>query len=149
MSRETPGLGALLRRRPVAAIAIVAIAAVMGPQGLQGGDAIAAARAKALPNIVVVMTDDLDTSVYQQALAMKVLPNIQASLVDKGTSYSQMFVSLSVCCPSRTTLLTGQYPHNHGVIRNVGPQGGFVHFDNDKDTVATWLHGAGYRTGLI
>jgi arylsulfatase A-like enzyme len=128
---------------------LVALAAWVGPQALPGGGAVAAVKAKAPPNIVVVMTDDLDTSVYQQALAMKVLPNIQANLVDKGTSYSQMFVSLSVCCPSRTTFLTGQYPHNHGVIRNVGPEGGFEHFNNDGDTVATWLHAAGYRTGLV
>jgi arylsulfatase A-like enzyme len=146
MSPTTTGPRALTGRRLAPWLAAAALAASAGPQG---GAGAAPVTAKSPPNIVVVMTDDLDTSVYQQALAMKVLPNIQANLVDKGTSYNQMFVALSVCCPSRTTFLTGQYPHNHGVIRNVGPEGGFEHFDNDGDTVATWLHGAGYRTGIV
>jgi arylsulfatase A-like enzyme len=100
------------------------------------------------PNVVVVMMDDLDTSVWQTALDRRYLPNIQRHVIDRGTTFEQTFVSLSWCCPSRATYLTGQFPHNHGVIRGDGPYGGFKNF-RDASTVATWLHDAGYRTGLV
>lgn len=107
------------------------------------------AAAAAKPHIVMIMTDDLDTSVWSTALGRGYMPNAQAHLVDKGTTFNNTFVALSTCCPSRTTYFTGQYPHNHGVIRNSGPQGGFASFTSDDNTIATWLKSAGYRTGLI
>jgi len=109
----------------------------------------ASAASASPPNVVMIMTDDLDTSVFQTALALGYLPNIDAELVKKGTTFSNTFAALPMCCPSRTSYLTGQYPHNHHVYRNVGPMGGFDHFDHDESTVATWMHAAGYRTGLI
>jgi len=101
------------------------------------------------PNVVMIMTDDLDTSVFQTALSLGYLPNIETELVQKGTSFPNTFAALPMCCPSRTSYLTGQFPHNHHVYRNRGPMGGFDHFDNDQSTVATWMHAAGYRTGII
>jgi arylsulfatase A-like enzyme len=109
----------------------------------------AAAGTGAPPNVVMIMTDDLDTSVFETALALGYLPNIDAELVKKGTTFNNTFAALPMCCPSRTSYLTGQYPHNHHVYRNRGSMGGFDHFDNDGSTVATWLHAAGYRTGII
>src|ERR687890_637642 len=55
----------------------------------------------------------------------------------------------SSCCSStaRATLLTGQYPHNHRVLSNVAPGGGWTAFA-DSSTLATWLTPS-YRTGLI
>ena len=53
------------------------------------------------PNVVVVMMDDLDTSVWQTALDRRYLPNIQRHVIDRGTTFEQTFVSLSWCCPSR------------------------------------------------
>jgi len=109
----------------------------------------AAANANApKPNIVVVMMDDLDTSVWQTALDHGYLPRIQEHVVSRGTTFDEAFVSLSWCCPSRATYLTGQFAHNHGVIRGDGPFGGFKNF-RDASTIATWLHDAGYRTGLV
>ncbi len=101
------------------------------------------------PNIVMIMTDDLDMSVWSTALQLGYMPNAQSHLVDKGTTFTETFVALSTCCPSRSTFFTGQYPHNHGVIRNSGPKGGFQNFAGDDSTIAVWLHNAGYRTGLI
>jgi N-acetylglucosamine-6-sulfatase len=103
----------------------------------------------AQPNIVMLMMDDLDQSVWAQALQLGYLPNIQSEILDKGTVFREAVATLSMCCPSRTTYLTGQYPHNHGVVRNVGPKGGFDSFDNDGSALAVWLRRAGYRTGLI
>jgi len=111
--------------------------------------AVAADNPTAPPNVVMIMTDDLDTSVFETALALGYLPNIDTELVQKGTTFNNTFAALPMCCPSRTSYLTGQYPHNHHVYRNRGPMGGFDHFDNDGSTVAVWMHNAGYRTGII
>ncbi len=133
-------------RRPACALFLL-LAAVAAVLALPlRADAVHAGVAR--PNIVVVMMDDLDTSVWQTALGRGYLPNIQRHVIDRGTTFEQTFVSLSWCCPSRATYLTGQFPHNHGVIRGDGPFGGFKNF-HDASTVATWLHDAGYRTGLI
>jgi N-acetylglucosamine-6-sulfatase len=102
----------------------------------------------ARPSLVVVMLDDLDTQMYQQALDEGYLPQIKQFLVDQGTTFSESFVTTSLCCPSRSTFLTGRYSHNHGVVANSGPSGGFAHFD-DSSTMATWLQQAGYRTGHV
>ena len=92
-----------------------------------GGDYIAdgiATRHANAPNIVMLLTDDLDVSVWDMALALGYLPRIRSDVIDKSVTLTNTFAATPVCCPSRTTLLTGQYPHNHGVLRNDGPRGG-------------------------
>lgn len=59
---------------------------------------------------------------------------------------------MSLCCPSRTTTLRGQYSHNSGVESNGGSNGGFETAHKlgiERSTVGTWLQSAGYRTALI
>jgi N-acetylglucosamine-6-sulfatase len=49
-------------------------------------------------------------------------------------------------------MLTGQYAHNHGVLGNDTssfPLGGYAGFTSDSNTVATWLHDAGYQTAFV
>ena len=61
----------------------------------------------------------------------------------QGTTFDDYFVSNSLCCPSRTTTLRGQYAHNTGVWTNGGDNGGFerAHANGvEQDTVATRLH---------
>jgi arylsulfatase A-like enzyme len=65
-----------------------------------------------------------------------------------GVSFRNAFVTNPLCCPSRSTILTGRYSHKTGVWTNEAPYGGFDVFD-DHDTIATDLHTAGYRTALI
>ncbi len=98
------------------------------------------------PNIIFVLTDDLDVETLAH------LPRLRALLTDRGATFSNFFVSLSLCCPSRTTTLRGQYAHNTQVFTNDLPGGGFlkVYQDNlEASTVATWLQKAGYRTVLL
>ncbi|HEY6941236.1 sulfatase [Dokdonella sp.] len=101
------------------------------------------------PDIVVLMADDLDEPTFDTALALDLLPAIEAAMVDGGLRFDESFVTDSLCCPSRATFMTGQYPHNHGVRRGqFGPDGSFGAFD-DSRSIATALEAAGYRTGLV
>jgi N-acetylglucosamine-6-sulfatase len=100
------------------------------------------------PNIVLILTDDQDV----QSGMLAYMPHLQDLLVGRGTSFPNNMVPLSLCCPSRTTILRGQYPHNTGVLTNALPNGGFekAYSENlEASTVATLLHGAGYRTVLF
>jgi arylsulfatase A-like enzyme len=100
------------------------------------------------PNIVLVLTDDQDV----QTGTLSYMPNVKALLADQGVSFSNALVPLSLCCPSRTTMLRGQFPHNTGVLTNALPDGGFERaFSNNVEatSIATLLHGAGYRTVLL
>jgi arylsulfatase A-like enzyme len=100
------------------------------------------------PNIVVVMVDDLDVGLTDRLLGMGAVPNIKSKMVDNGYKFNNAFVTNSFCCPSRATFLTGQYSHNHGVLRNYPPNGGAPALD-DSSTIATWLNAGGYHTGHI
>ena len=73
------------------------------------------------------------------------MPNVQRLLADEGTRFEDSFASFPLCCPSRATHLTGQYAHNHGVLHNAGPFGGYSALDH-ANTLPVWLQGAGYRT---
>jgi N-acetylglucosamine-6-sulfatase len=99
---------------------------------------LAPAVAQAKPNIVFIMTDD------QTVSSTSVQRNV--SLIQgQGTTFSQTIASYPLCCPSRATYLSGQYAHNHGVIHNAGPFGGYTRFDN-MNSLPLWLQAAGYRT---
>jgi N-acetylglucosamine-6-sulfatase len=98
------------------------------------------------PNIVLVLADDMTLADYEA------MPGLKALLTDRGVTFRQAFTSIALCCPSRASILTGQYAHNHGVVRNALPDGGFIAFlekGREAETVAVGLKTAGYRTALI
>lgn len=97
-----------------------------------------AQQAKARPNIIVIMTDDQDLA------SMSVMRNVRRLLADQGTTFSNAYVSYSWCCPSRATFLTGQYAHNHKVLSNSSPDGGYQALP--KQTLPMWLTQSGYDT---
>jgi arylsulfatase A-like enzyme len=117
----------------VAALAAAALAAAL----LQGGERSEAASAK--PNVIVITTDD------QTARDMIALPQTQNLIGAAGASFPNMFDSYPLCCPSRATYLSGQHAHNHGVLGNTAPDGGYALL-NDKQTVPVWMQAAGYHT---
>lgn len=96
------------------------------------------------PNIIVIMTDDLDTRTLNKLIKVGQMPNLKNYLIDNGLEFTNSFVTHSMCCPSRSTFLTGQYAHNHGVLGN-----SYTLKLDDSQTVATWLNKSGYHTGLI
>jgi len=100
------------------------------------------------PNILFILTDDLDADLN----TIDYMPHLHEIMTSRGLTINDFFITNSLCCPSRSTFLRGQYTHNHGVLGNDAPQGGFERFYNLKDessTMATWLQAAGYRTVLL
>ncbi|WP_432862499.1 sulfatase family protein [Microbispora rosea] len=96
------------------------------------------------PNIVLILTDDLDASDLSR------FPNITNLLVRQGTTLSRFFVTNPWCCPSRSSILRSQYMHSHHVESNRSPTGGFPKFRPlEASTLGTWMHDAGYRTALM
>ena len=98
------------------------------------------------PNIVFVLADDLDYASTQQ------MPEIGSLLRDGGASFENASISYPICCPSRSTMLTGEYTHNHNVRGNKRPVGGFEKFrkeGNEVTSIAARLQENGYRTALI
>lgn len=85
------------------------------------------------------MTDD------QTAASLSAMAATNRLLAAEGTSFSRTFVSFPICCPSRATFFTGQYAHNHGVLHNRPPFGGYVKLDK-TNWLPVWLQQAGYRT---
>ena len=90
-------------------------------------------------NVVEIMTDD------QTAASLAYMGNVNTLLGGDGTTFDQAIDSFPLCCPSRATNLTGQYSHNHGVLHNNPPFGGFIQLDGTS-TLPVWLQAAGYRT---
>ncbi len=97
------------------------------------------------PNIVFILTDDLSMDL------LPYMPQVQA-LQSDGMTFHNYFVSDSLCCPSRTSIFTGEFPHDSGVFTNSGPFGGlnaFYHHDDENRTFNIALHDAGYRTAMM
>ncbi len=113
-----------------------------------GGDS---ARTPEPPNIVVIPTDDLAAWDLSPEM-LEHMPNLREEMIERGTTFENSFVTNSVCCPSRATVLRGQYSHNHQVLSNGPPLGGAERFrisGGDESTAATWLQEEGYRTSFF
>lgn len=85
--------------------------------------AAAAANGKK-PNIVFILTDDQDKLLD----SMDYMETVKKELIAKGTEYDRHYCQVSLCCPSRVTLLTGKAAHNTKVTDLVMPYGMSVAF---------------------
>jgi arylsulfatase A-like enzyme len=98
------------------------------------------------PNIILILSDD------QTPSDLSYMPKTLEHIISPGTQFGNAFVVQAACCPSRASILTGQYSHNHKVLSNKPPRGGFpVFYQSGKETstLATWLQNAGYYTALV
>jgi N-acetylglucosamine-6-sulfatase len=141
-----------MRRRTVYVAAIALGCALLVLSGCGGGERsparAAAPRATARagrPNIVFVLTDDLSTNL------VRYMPHV-LQLERAGETFSNYFVTDSLCCPSRASILTGRFPHDTRVFDNSPPEGGYGTFSErgeQSETFAVALQRAGYRTALM
>lgn len=126
-------------RRPRAWLGIGVVLAVLAGASIalwperEGDDA---APTLVRPNIVLVLTDD------QSLESVSRMPFVSGR--QDWVRFDNAFLNVALCCPSRASILTGQYSHHTGVESNVDGAA-----FRDGSTVATWLDGAGYRTGYI
>jgi N-acetylglucosamine-6-sulfatase len=109
------------------------------------GAPAARSAARHRPNIIFVLTDDLSMDL------IRFMPQVQA-LEARGMTFDNYFVSDSLCCPSRASIFTGDFPHDTGVLTNAGALGGigafYAHNDENK-TFNLALQQAGYRTAMM
>jgi arylsulfatase A-like enzyme len=99
----------------------------------------------ARPNIVFVLTDDLAWNL------VRYMPHV-LGMQRSGETFSNYFVTDSLCCPSRASILTGRFPHNTQVLDNGPPYGGYAVFHQrgeELETFALALQRKGYRTALM
>jgi N-acetylglucosamine-6-sulfatase len=125
-------------RLPVVALS-VAVAAVAAGATLAGS---ADATPGDTPNIVMVVTDDQRLDSFDAGT----MPATKRLIADHGTTFTDTVVTTPTCCPSRATMLTGQYGHNNGVLANAPGYRALVDPDN---TLPVWLKEAGYKTAHL
>ena len=129
----------------------VTTAPLLGPALLPGGAGRSSSgpalpvASPAPPNIVFVLTDDLSMNL------LRFMPHVR-QMQRFGLSFSNYFVSDSLCCPSRSSILTGNFPHDTHVFNNVGAGGGFDVFyrrGEQRRTFALALQRRGYLTAMM
>jgi arylsulfatase A-like enzyme len=87
------------------------------------------------PNFLIIITDD------QRYDTMEYMPNTQQLIFDQGVTFSKGYITTPFCCPSRASILTGMYAHNHWVHVNEDPL--------EFRTIVEDIHRNGYYTGLV
>jgi N-acetylglucosamine-6-sulfatase len=102
----------------------------------------ASAEAKPAPNLVVITTDDQTL----ESMNETTMPFTSRFMAKQGTEFTNAIVVSPSCCPARAAYLTGQYPHNNGVLNNFP---GYPSLQQKGNTLPVWLKRAGYRTAHV
>jgi N-acetylglucosamine-6-sulfatase len=135
------GLGCMLL---AAGCASGAPAAVPKPHPVSPTQQTTAA-SKTRPNFVFVLTDDLSWNLVSH------MPHV-VGMEKHGIRLSRYYVVDSLCCPSRSAIFTGEYPHDDGVFTNVGNDGGYGAYVKNGDesrSFAVALQKSGYSTAMM
>ena len=124
------------RRTLIAGAGAAATGAVLPSIAADAADAVAAR-----PNVLWIVTDD------QPRQTLDYMPQTVAQLCDPGVRFPNGYSAVPLCGPARATLLSGLYPHNHGIRDNSTAEP--FRIRHEKDTVATRMQAAGYTTALF
>jgi arylsulfatase A-like enzyme len=89
------------------------------------------------PNILIIVTDD------QRVGSMSALPETLRIFEEGGTKFSRAYSTTPQCCPSRASIMTGRYSHNHGVLEN--NDGDLI---DPRTTIQARLQEAGFLTAM-
>jgi arylsulfatase A-like enzyme len=123
-------------------VAVIALAGLPSctERAAQGGSTDAGERApRRSPNVLLIVSDD-----QRAAGTMRVMERTRRWFARGGTRFTNAFATTPLCCPSRATILTGRYAHNHGVLTNDDA------YELERDTVLSrYLSEAGYDTALV
>lgn len=100
------------------------------------------------PNILLFVTDQHRLSAlgcYGDTICRT--PNIDR-LAAQGVRFETAYTTCPVCSPARGTIMTGQYPHSHGITANLHELSNATHELQDRpDLLSRRLQTAGYRLG--
>ena len=134
LKARLPGRGARIALGLPVLVAFVPNVASAAPDATKAGDPPAGR-----PNVVLIQSDDQTTRQFNG----RIMPKTMRLLTRPGTRFSDYVVTTSQCCPSRASLLTGQYAHNHGVVSN---NKGYPALIDKGNVLPVWLQQAGYNT---
>ena len=140
--------------RPALALVVAALCALIYV-ACSGGEAPEAAKqeeprpervstkeAARKPNVIFIYTDDQNFADFTP----RVMPKTHRLINRPGSVFTDFVVATPLCCPSRASFLTGDYPHNTGVFSN---RGGYRNLEGKFNTLPVWMHNAGYRTAWV
>jgi arylsulfatase A-like enzyme len=110
---------------------------ISAAEALPAAPSVLAAEREARPNVLIIVTDD------QRWDTLEAMPKTQRWFQEGGTTFTNAFATTPLCCPSRATIFTGRYAHNHGVLNNS---------TTDRLDHASTMHGylraSGYQTAI-
>lgn len=96
------------------------------------------------PNFIHICVDDMRFDDY------KYMRNVKSCLQGPGVNFTKHFVPFALCAPSRVSMLTGLQVHNHGVLKNKAPDGGYAIYQTLEDNaLPVWLQQVGYYVGHV
>ena len=96
-------------------------------------------------NILLIVVDDQQYSI----MTKENMPTVYWRIGQQGITFDNYYVTTGLCCPSRSSMLTGLYAHNHHVWGNTVMENGGATLFDDRDTIATLLSKHGYKTGYF
>jgi arylsulfatase A-like enzyme len=101
------------------------------------------------PNILIIITDD-----HRRDAGYSRMTEFDQRFRQEGTQFTEALATTPLCCPSRASIMTGQYTHNHGVWGNDPTAAPYLKWlapeamDHDT-TIQRYAHDVGYRTALF
>jgi arylsulfatase A-like enzyme len=124
--------------RPRLALALAALAAILAAGALAHDRDARAQAPERPPNVLIIVTDD------QRVSTLDVMEETERAFSHQGITFTSAYATTPLCCPSRASILSGLYAHNHRVIRNSASDP----LDYSRSVPAV-LEGMGYRTAMI
>jgi arylsulfatase A-like enzyme len=139
--------GGMRGARRALAVMVTVVGLALGVLGVvpapgATGAVVQARKGDPRPNFVFISTDD------QRLDDMRWMPYTRRLLGRHGVTFTGALSPHPLCCPARAEFVTGQYGQNNGVHHNEGVYGGYHALLQPGNTLASWLHDAGYQTAM-